>query len=271
MIKNRQRNLQGMSLIEVVIAIAISGFILASAASFVVSITDIWSKREQRYAFFEHADGVTQFLKTNFLSAQIIPNEENTFQNNTNTQSSSPSQSIQQNSSGISIQTNTQTNNNTGNQEQTTFPNQQSDTNIFWQNPEFNKSSDDPLLSLQIRENTPLLTNPEGILPLENTLYLYFDPDEGLSLVHSSSLNEAVESEDDYQRTMLSPYVKEMKYIYWDSESETWESLDEPMTMPEGDYIYLIPNFIQLSFEYNETQIKRIIPIPKHSKHLILY
>lgn len=117
----------------------------------------------------------------------------------------------------------------------------------------------------------PLLTNPEGIIPLENTLYLYFDPDEGLSLVHSSSLNEAVESENDYQRTMLSPYVKEMKYIYWDSESETWESLDEPMTMPEDDYIYLIPNFIQLSFEYNETQIKRIIPIPKHSKHLILY
>ena len=46
MLKTKQQKQSGMSLIEVVIAIAISGFILASAASFVVSITDIWSKRE---------------------------------------------------------------------------------------------------------------------------------------------------------------------------------------------------------------------------------
>ena len=69
-------------------------------------------------------------------------------------------------------------------------------------------------------------------MPVENTLYLYFDPDEGLSLVHTSSLNQDIESEDDYQRTMLSPFVKEMKYIYWDIETETWESLDEPMIKP---------------------------------------
>jgi prepilin-type N-terminal cleavage/methylation domain-containing protein len=267
MIKNHQKKSHGMSLIEVVIAIAISGFILAAAASFVVSITDIWSKREQRYAFYEHADGVTQFLKTNFLSAQIIPNEEDLLQNNTNTQSSPTSPSIQKNSSGINIQTN----NNTGNQTGSTFPDQESDTNIFWQTPEFNSSNDDPLLSFQIRENSPLLTNPDGIIPLENTLYLYFDPDEGLSLVHTSSLNKVEESEDDYQRTMLSPYVKEIKYIYWDAETETWESLEEPMTKPEDDFSYLIPNFIQLNFEYNEAQIERIISIPKHSKHLILY
>ena len=62
----------GMSLIEVVIAIAIAAFILTSAASFVVSITDIWSKREQRYAFYEHADGVTQFLKTSFRSLGAV-------------------------------------------------------------------------------------------------------------------------------------------------------------------------------------------------------
>ena len=73
MIKFRHRKQTGMSLIEVVIAIAISGFILlASAASFVVSITDIWSKREQRYAFYEHADGVSQFLNLIFVLHKLF-------------------------------------------------------------------------------------------------------------------------------------------------------------------------------------------------------
>ena len=270
MFKNKQRNQHGMSLIEVVIAIAISGFILASAASFVVSITDIWSKREQRYAFYEHADGVSQFLKTNFLSAQIIPNNDSLTQTNTSAQTTPTNPSIQNNAGSISIQTNATNNPNmTAGSDPNSEP--QSDTNLFWQSPEFNQSNDEPLLSFQIRNNTPLLTNSQGVMPVENTLYLYFDTDEGLSLVHTSSLNQEIESDEDYQRTMLSPFVKNMEYVYWDTETETWELLDEPMTSPEDDFTYLIPNFLKLSFEYKETQIERIIPIPKHSKHLILY
>lgn len=260
-----------MSLIEVVIAIAISGFILASAASFVVSITDIWSKREQRYAFYEHADGVSQFLKTNFRSAQIIPNEGDFLQNNANPQSTPQNPSIQNKGGNINLQTNTPSTQTAGNKTTNPYSELDSDTNLFWQTPEFNQSNDDPLLSFQIRKHTPLLTTPKGVMPVENTLYLYFDPDEGLSLVHTSSLNQAVESDEDYQRTMLSPFVKNMKYIYWDSETETWESEDEPMISPNDEFTYLIPNFIRLSFEYKETKIERIIPIPKRSKHLILY
>lgn len=267
MLKTKQQKQSGMSLIEVVIAIAISGFILASAASFVVSITDIWSKREQRYAFFEHADGVSQFLKTNFRSAQIIPSEDNSLQNSTNDPATETNPSIQANDGSISIETNTQ---NTGNEND--LDNEpQSDTNLFWQSPEFNQSSDEPILSFQIRETTPLLTSSKGVMPVENTLYLYFEPDEGLSLVHTSSLNETIESDDDYHRTMLSPFVKDMQYIYWDIETETWESLDEPMVSPDDEFTYLIPNFLKLSFKHKETEIERIIPIPKHSKHLILY
>ena len=146
----------------------------------------------------------------------------------------------------------------------------QSDTNLFWQSPEFNQSNDEPLLSFQIRNNTPLLTNSQGVMPVENTLYLYFDTDEGLSLVHTSSLNQDIESDEDYQRTMLSPFVKNMEYIYWDTETETWELLDEPMTSPEDEFTYLIPNFLKLSFEYKETQIERIIPIPVSYTHLTL-
>lgn len=255
MITIQQKKQHGMSLIEVVIAIAISGFILASAASFVVSITDIWSKREQRYAFYEHADGVSQFLKSNFLSAQVIPNEDDFTQND------------------ASSQTNPPNNPNNPDTVSATTPDSepQNDTNLFWKNPEFNQSSNEPLLSFQIRKNTPLLTNSKGVMPVENTLYLYFDSDEGLSLVHTSSLNQDIESEEDYQRTMLSPFVSDINYIYWDMETETWETLDEPMTNPDDTFTYRIPNFLKLSFRYKENQIEHIIPIPKHSKHLILY
>ena len=259
-----------MTLIEVVIAIAISGFIIFAAVSFFVSITDIWSKREQRYAFHEHVDGVTQFLKSNFCSAQVIPNETTFFQNTVSPQTNTRNSSVETKPGTINIQTASSNNQSIGSGTSTNNA-PQSATNIFWQNPEFNQISDDPLLSFQIRNNTPLLTNTYGVMPIENTLYLYFDPDEGLSVVHTSSLNKDIESEEDYQRTMLSPYVKQMKYIYWDIESKTWESLDEPMINPNNEFDYLIPNFLKLSFEYQETQIERIIPIPKQSKHLILY
>ena len=43
------------------------------------------------------------------------------------------------------------------------------------------------------------------------------------------------------------------------------------MINPNNELDHLIPNFLKLSFEYQETQIERIIPIPKQSKHLILY
>ena len=270
MIELKHRKLKGMTLIEVVIAIAISGFILASAASFVVSITDIWSKREQRYAFYEHADGVSQFLKNNFCSAQIIPNEDTLLENTASPQISATEPTVQKIAGNLNIQTSSSNNQNAENSLSENIM-LQSDTNIFWQNPEFNQSSDDPLLSFQIRKNTPLLTNTYGVMPIENTLYLYFNPNEGLSLVHTSSLNQNIESEDDYQRTMLSPFIKEMEYIYWDIETETWLSLDEPMINPNNEFDYLIPNFLKLSFEYQETQIERIIPIPLKSKHLILY
>ena len=72
----------GMSLIEVVLAIAVAGFVLTAATSFVVSVSSIWGTRAERHFFEDHVDGVMQFLHTSFDRAGIAistdtPNGEN--------------------------------------------------------------------------------------------------------------------------------------------------------------------------------------------------
>lgn len=245
----------GMSLIEVVIAIAIAAFILAAAASFVVSITDIWSKREQRYAFYEHADGVSQFLKTSFRSSGAISKGTDTEADATQSDSDTV---------------------NTDTVEDTAEETAESTngTALIWKVPPFSNRSDEVLLHFQLPSITPLLTKADNLLPAENSVFLTFDKEDGLSLLHRSSFEEGIESdaitEDDFSRTLLSPFVETIEYIYWEADSERWEVSEEPILEDDSD-TYRLPNFLKLNFLYKDNRIERIIPIPTLSKHLILY
>jgi Tfp pilus assembly protein PilW len=58
-----------MTLIEVVLALAVAGFLLTAATSFVVSVSSIWSDRTQRHFFEDHVDGVTEFLRSALQTA----------------------------------------------------------------------------------------------------------------------------------------------------------------------------------------------------------
>ena len=259
MLKNQYQNkgTYGMTLIEVVIALAIAAFILTSAVSFVVSITDIWSKREQRYAFYEHADGVSQFLKTSFRRSEIIENSENL----TNGETEAISQL------SASSKSETQSVNSSLNKRNL----EDERALIKWAIPKFSDISSNPLLRFQLRGITPILANEEGILPSENTLYLYFEEEEGLSILHHSLFQEQFASEDDYKRTLLSPFVQSIEYIYWDFENETWNIEESPIGEVNSSDTYKIPHYLKLNFLYDEQSIERIVPIPQRSKHLILY
>lgn len=249
----------GMSLIEVVIAIAIAAFILAAAASFVVSITDIWSKREQRYAFYEHADGVSQFLKTSFRSTGAISKGTDTETDATQSDSDTAnSDTVEDTAEDTAEETAESTNG----------------TALLWKVPPFSNRSDEVLLHFQLPSITPLLTKADHLLPAENSVYLTFDKEDGLSLLHRSSFEEGVESdsitEDDFSRTLLSHFVETIEYIYWEADSERWEVSEEPILEDDSD-TYRLPNFLKLNFLYKDNRIERIIPIPTLSKHLILY
>ena len=60
-----------MSLLEVILAIAVAGFVLAAAVSMLVSISSIWSERSERHFFVDHVDGVTEFLNATFANAGV--------------------------------------------------------------------------------------------------------------------------------------------------------------------------------------------------------
>ena len=65
----RTRSRSGMTLIEVVLALAVAGFLLTAATTFVVSISNIWAERSQRNFFEDHVDGVTEFVNVMLRSA----------------------------------------------------------------------------------------------------------------------------------------------------------------------------------------------------------
>ena len=230
-----------MSLIEVLIALAIAGFVLTSAISFLISISDIWAKREQVYSFYEHADGVTEFLETSIAQSEYIKDSETS----TNLKGNSFSSNV--------IESN---------------PNE--NLSIDWANPKFFDFNNEPLLKFFIRRETPLLANNYDVLPIENTAYLYLD-EEGLSILHHSILQDKFESERDYKRTMLSPFVVSLEYIYWNQENEIWEIENEPIEQKNSEEKYEIPNYIKIKFIKEEKALERIISLPKKQKHLILY
>jgi prepilin-type N-terminal cleavage/methylation domain-containing protein len=236
--KTTQNRQKAMSLIEVIISIAIGAFVLSAAASFVVSITEIWSKRDARYAFYEHADGVAEFLNASFSAAQAI--ELETSDNDSNNQATNATDKSS------------------------------SSPRILWATPIDGKASDDPLLYIELKKETPLLTSSDGLPPIEKSLYLYHD-EEGLSLLHSSLIQEELESENDLHRTLVSPYVKQIEYINWDAELEQWEIQEEPIPSPDDNDILLVPNFLRIQFEYEDIKLQRMISLPEQSINLVLY
>tara|TARA_B100001769_G_scaffold41792_1_gene29006 strand:- start:106 stop:813 length:708 start_codon:yes stop_codon:yes gene_type:complete len=231
----QSRSEKGMSLIEVIMAIAIGAFILAAAASFIVSISDIWAKRAQRYAFYEHADGVTQFLKTTYNSAQKIENTQN---NANNPDAFNPNLTAS------------------------------SDSRVIWKTPM--DLNEEPLLYCELNKTTPILTQGDGLPAIGNSIYLHHE-DGVLSLLHSKIIQESLESKADLKRTRLSPFVKIVEFVYWDKDSESWVSEIEAMESPDNNQLLLVPNFLKLIFEYNDATIQRIVPIPLPSKNLLLY
>ena len=68
--RRQRRSLScGFTLIEVLLAITITGFVLASATTLIVSISEIWANRQNSHFFGDHVDGVTEFLQARLSEA----------------------------------------------------------------------------------------------------------------------------------------------------------------------------------------------------------
>lgn len=253
-----QSSKRAFTLLEVILAIAITGFVLAAATSFVVSVSRIWVDREERHFFEDHVDGVTEFLNACFASAGMeITMEDSSTEDSTNT------------ISGGEVQVNVGSETSSGENDAT------SENGGLLRSPEKPVSLtrlpgaaeyQDPLISFKLIDVPPLFINldDEPVIGIE--AFIHFEDDEGLSLLWYSNLQEEVEDTEDLRRTEISQLVTAMQYVYWDEKFEKWEVEDKLMD-GEGDEEFLLPRFIKITFEYEgETKVRNLtIPVPSTS------
>ena len=261
----------GMSLLEVILAIAVAGFVLAAAVSMLVSISSIWAERAERHFFVDHVDGVTEFINATFSTAglkiatdgsnsdsQVEDGTKGDLENN-----ESPTASPK-----ISVPTNSQSSSNTDSSSSSLI--HTDDEPIRWAHPPGFSKSKDPLLHFELPKAPPLLVGLENAPLLGLSVFLYFDQNEGLSLLWYSKLQEETEATSDLRRSLISSLVTAIDYIYWDERFEKWETED---TSKEGDGIdqYLLPRFIKLTFEYEGVTQERTFAIPVPIKSALIY
>lgn len=260
---------QGMTLLEVILAIAIAGFVLTAATSFVVSVSQIWMDRESRFFFEDHVDGVTEFLQATIdRSGQGISSNSNgnvnfAIQATPNVDSPNtpePVDSVQSDEGEARQQ----------NQPSTSSLLQVIEQPLAWARPPGFAQFRDPLLKLSLSKPHPLLVDIENAPKTGISAYLYFDPDEGLSLLWHSLLQESIKDLEDLRRTLISPWLTQINYIYWDETSEKWET--EPKPKPaESQGEYRLPSYLQLTFEFEGDESTRTLLIPVPSQGALIF
>jgi hypothetical protein len=261
-----------MSLLEVILAIAVAGFVLAAAVSMLVTISTIWSERSERHFFVDHVDGVTEFLNATLSSAGVEIALNETSDSNTNSGPTGAGAGIQRPNLSISSSGPgaTQTGINETNSNASGGLIRAADEPIGWARPPGYLDSKDPLLNFKLTTVPSLLVDLENAPLLSIDSFLYFDDSEGLSLLWYSTIQEDTDNINDLRRTLISSLVRSIQYIYWDERFEKWEEEAEPME-GDGDDQYILPRFIKLTFEYEGETQERTLTIPLPSKSALIY
>ena len=140
---------------------------------------------------------------------------------------------------------------------------------IWWAEPIGNDYTDEELLTFELQESPGVLVWPGEALPYVVCSF-QLDRDDGLFLLWKSRLE--VDFEDvSPRRTRLSPFVEEIEYIYYDTDSDPpeWEREPEPMTDSQGKP--MLPSRVQISFVYGEETRMVNLVLPLISTGVPLY
>ena len=257
----------GMTLLEVVLAVAVAGFVLSAATSFLVSISNIWAEREERYFFEDHVDGVNEFLKASFSNAGFEIGSENDDASVDEEANSQDPDSDQTPEVEVSLDDNDA---DTKTSEPSESLLQTTEAPISWKTTPGAAGYEEPLLHFTLNSAPPLLIGLDQSPFTKVEVYLHHDESHGLSLLWFSNLQEEVEDLSDLRRTVISPLVKELRYIYWDEDFEKWEELTDPKE-GEGEEEYVLPRYLKLVFEHQEQTKERILAIPVPMQSALLF
>lgn len=109
--------------------------------------------------------------------------------------------------------------------------------------PEVKAGIDEKYLSFYVYSPSPLF-NMETFVPV--VCYLAWDKEKGLSIIWHSFEDPGGGVKPTVFETVLSPWVKRMRYAYYDFESNEWEVLEKPRK-GSGEKLDL-PDYIELQF-----------------------
>lgn len=267
------RHLSAFTLLEVLLAITITGFVLAAAASMLVSVTNIWSNRQESNFFEDHVDGVTEFVQSCFTIAgtSISLSDSDSSSGSKGTDTGTENNG---NTPKVSLEVSgNRTNGNGTNSKDSSSSGssllRRADDPIGWAQPPGSSDHEDPLINFKLKDTPPLLVNTDNAPVVGIDAFLFFKKGEGLSLLWYSILQEEVEDENDLRRTLISPYITAVSYIYWDESFEKWEAEEDPQEGEDDEF--LLPRFIKITFEHDDISKERTISIPVPSRSALLF
>ena len=271
------RGVDAFTLLEVILAVAITGALLAGAATLMLSVTNAWLERQDRHFFEDHVDGVTEFLQASFSMAgtEIALCDEDESDGSTSNETGNE---IKTDGSevtvGISGNNNSDGSNSMdGDTTESTSGSglvRVSEDPIGWSQPPGFAYYQDPLIHFGLGNTPPLLVQTENAPIIGVKAFLHFEDDEGLSLLWYTPLQEESEDLDDLRRTPISNLITKMEYVYWDERFEKWETETEPKE-GEDDNQFILPRFLKLTFEYEGVIEERSLTIPVTSRNALIF
>ena len=271
------RGVAAFTLLEVILAVAIAGALLAGAATLMVSVTNAWLERQDRHFFEDHVDGVTEFLQASFSMAgtEIALGDEDESGGLT---SNKTGNEIETDGSEVTVDISENNNSNGGNSmdgdttESTSGSGlvRVSEDPIDWSQPPGFADYQDPLLHFRLNDTPPLLVQTENAPIIGVEAFLHFEDDEGLSLLWYTPLQEDSEDLDDLRRTPISNLITKVEYVYWDERFEKWETETEPKEGEDDDQ-FILPRFLKLTFEYEGVIKERSLTIPVTSRNALIF
>ena len=271
------RGVAAFTLLEVILAVAIAGALLAGAATLMVSVTNAWLERQDRHFFEDHVDGVTEFLQASFSMAgtEIVLGDDEESGGSTSNESGNSNIETDDSQLTVDISGNNNLEGATsmeGNTESTTGSGlvRVCEDPIDWSKPPGFANYQNPLLHFKLRDTPPLLVQTENAPIIGVEAFLHFEDNEGLSLLWYTPLQENSEDLEDLRRTALSDLVTRVEYVYWDESFEKWESETEPKE-GEGDDQFILPRFLKLTFEYEGVIKERNLTIPVTSRNALIF
>ena len=275
--QSKTRGVAAFTLLEVILAVAIAGALLAGAATLMVSVTNAWLERQDQHFFEDHVDGVTEFLQASFFIAgtEIALDDED---ESGESISNKTDNEIETDGSEVTADISGNNNSNGGNSmdgnttESTTGSGlvRVSEEPIDWSQPPGFADYQDPLLHFVLNDTPPLLVQTENAPIIGVEAFLHFEDDEGLSLLWYTPLQEDSEDLDDLRRTSISNLITKVEYVYWDERFEKWETETEPKEGEEDDQ-FILPRFLKLTFEYEGVIKERSITIPVISRNALIF